>query len=198
MAAEDIYGTAQSNRDKARQRGLAATEQLVGIAKEGSDRFERSSADRQRNIRSGTARGLAAAAPTGRMAAGGGMLGAFSQAGLDAEMAGIKQAQSDDREGLSLREGVAKAELGAAEFAASAGNEEEDFASAVSDGEALILQAINSNTNMIGNTSEEAVRIERDAIISRVMAQNKRAGRALRERWSPGGQRYNKYETSLD
>ncbi len=195
---EEGMAEGQIGREAARARGLAAQESLVGAAKEGLGRFDAQAAERQRRIRAGAARGLAAAAPSGRMAAGGGFLGAMGQAGMDAELAGISQAQADEEKRLGLRSGVAQAELGAATFAAEAGNEAQEYASAVADGEADILKAINDKTNMLGNTDEEAVKLERDAIISRTRATNPRAADELEERWSKGGEKYVQHQSSFD
>lgn len=188
----------QVGREKARQRGLAAQEQLVSAANEGLARFDRQAADRQRQIRFGAARGLAASAPTGRMAAGGGMLGAMGQAGMDAEMAGIRQTQADEQQRLGLRTGAAQAELGAATFAAEVGNEAQEYSQALAEGEADILKSIDAKTNMLGNTDEEAVRLERDAIIARIGATNPRAAAELKKKYTAGGEGYKRLASSFE
>ena len=67
---EAPYAGGQSTREVARQRGLAAQEELVSGAREGLARFDRSAEERQRRIRFGTARGLAAGVGGQQMTAG--------------------------------------------------------------------------------------------------------------------------------
>jgi hypothetical protein len=158
-----IAEEARRKREEARQRGLGAQEELVGGAREGLATFRGAAADRQRQIRYGAAQGLAAAAPTGRMAAGGGFLGAAGQAGLSAEMTGIEQASRDAAEERGLRQAASQAELSAAEYAAQSGSEDEDYAQAMSQAEAAIQSAITSNRSWYGDDEEamdSAVRAE--------------------------------------
>ena len=200
MALEDrdaeLYSRGQEGRYAARDRGTAAQQELIRAAQTGLSRFDAAAADRQRLIRSGAARGLAAAAPTGRMAAGGGFLGAAGQAGMDAEMAGIRQAQADEERRLGLERRVAQAQLSETQFAAEAGNEEEEFAAALAEGDADILKAINENDNWSGY-DETAIKNEREAIIARIAATNPRAAQELRRRWSAGGERYKDNEEAF-
>lgn len=181
---------AYRKRAALRERGLAGQEDLVTGAREGLQRFDASAEDRQRQIRFGAARGLAAAAPTGRMAAGGGFLGAAGQAGLDSEMAGIRQAQADEQTRFGLRQGAAQAEISAAEYAAQAGNKEEDYVAALADAESAIEGAISENRGWI-NDDEEAMNSAVRSEIAKLRLQNPEAARELERKYlKAGGEGY--------
>ncbi len=188
--SDRMASEAYRKRAAQRERGLAAQEDLVAGAKEGLARFDESAAERQRNIRYGAARGLAAAAPTGRMAAGGGFLGAAGQAGMDAEMAGIRQAQADEERRLGLRQGAAQAELSAAEYAAKAGTKEEDYVAALADAESAIETAITENRGWLYD-DEEAMNSAVRSEIAKLRLQHPEAARELERKYlQEGGEGY--------
>ena len=198
MAIEDTYATGTQNRLEARRRAKAAADEIVSAKRSAADAFESRRADRNRAAR--TARGRAFAAGMGgnmNMATGGGFLGAAEQSAFNAVMDEIDRKERDEEKLLQMRTGAAQSELDSATLPAEAGDVAEDKAKAMSEGDRDILQAITDNTNMIGNVDENAVNIAIDAIIARVSAANPDAGRELRKRYSPGGDRYVKYEKSL-
>tara|TARA_R100001086_G_scaffold247366_1_gene181436 strand:+ start:10074 stop:10673 length:600 start_codon:yes stop_codon:yes gene_type:complete len=198
MALEDTYARATENRLEARKRAKTAADEIAAEKRAAADRFEGRRADRNRAAR--TARGRAFAAGMGanmNMASGGGFLGAAEQSAFNAVMDEIDRKEQDEDKLLGLRTGAAQSELDAATLAAEAGDEKEDFAKALSEGDADVLEAINANTNMVGSTDETAVNIALEAAIQRVSAANPRAGREMRRRYSPGGERYEQFKSSL-
>jgi len=174
--------TAFQRRSAARKRGKAATEARVGVAEDTLGRFDESAEDRQRNIRYGSARGFAAANPQGRIASGGGFMGAASQASLDAEMAGIRQQQQDDRERAGLAMGVVEAEQSAAEYDAQSGSDEEDYIQALGDAEDAIELAIRENRGWV-NDSESAMESAVRAEAAKIRGRHPDAARELENKY---------------
>lgn len=196
-------GAAYRRKEKLRQQGIKSSRELaagaqgvVAAAEEGRTRFNAQAADRQAAIRSGAAQGLAAAAPTGQLAAGGGFLGAAGQAGLDATTAGIRQSTADDATLRGLDQGIAAARMGAsqaamadAEYAASAGSADEDYTQAMTQAEVAIEQAMSENLDQgwYMNDDEEAVNKAVRAEVAKLRLINPQAAAVLEAKYLTAG-----------
>lgn len=182
--------TAYNKKDAARNRALAAKQGMITGAEEDLASFEAGAADRQKQIRFGAARGLAAGAGAGGMSAGGGFLGAAGQAGLEAEMAGIRQQTAEEQTRRSLRGAIDEAKVGEAEYAATAGSREEDYVIALADAESAIEQAITSNRGWI-NDDEDAMNSAVRSEIAKLRARHPAAAKELEDKYlKEGGEGY--------
>ena len=145
--AKEIRETAakgQANIEKGRQMALSGYEEAGKANEEKLSRFDDASAGRQREIKYGAAKGFAAAAGGGYTNPGAGSLTGLAQAGLDSEMAGIRQKTADEELRGTLTSDIAKGKIERGSAIGAMGSQAETQASAYADGVTEMTKIDNS------------------------------------------------------
>lgn len=175
------YDKQYEERTARRKAAVQASDDLARQKDERVARLRAQQKDNQRAIRFGAAREAAAQRRGG--AAGGGAIAAAADVGMSAEARGIEQAQQDQRLVDEAIEAATGQRIQSAEYAATQGTEESDYAEALAEGTTEAEQAIQDSQGFFNDDEDAAARKIR-AMISRVAVKNPRAARELEAKYA--------------